>query len=356
MPNGRRKWIVVLNFNRVAAWLPDANEEEIDEIDDWLCELEYGDDPIELRPDDLDAFWDRIVALAGGSLDRSLEIELRMLLGDLAALADGATVGDDIADVVSVEFRSRLKAADRNPSGVWEAALLADLLENAYRAHEVWRRLDPDSATIELVAQVSKIASECEALSKATRSIATRRMLASTSALCAFTLGDTAASIGNVELFFQLEQQTRRESGPVATNEELLGVTLAGVNAYAAQRDGAAVTELMRHVRLLAEPAGELLQPEYMHIWSAALLDLDPPFAQMLAQQMLRDVQETFGPHSDDAMFAAYSLFQSTVVVGDEAAIETLINEWLPIAMESGHGPGGQLWLQSVEVEDPDDV
>ncbi|MBK7904627.1 MAG: hypothetical protein IPJ97_18200 [Proteobacteria bacterium] len=56
---------VVMNFDRVSGWFPNASDDEMMEIEEWLDEVEYGEDPIELEPADLDELWDRIVVLAG---------------------------------------------------------------------------------------------------------------------------------------------------------------------------------------------------------------------------------------------------------------------------------------------------
>ena len=347
---------VVMNFDRVSGWFPNASDDEMMEIEEWLDEVEYGEDPIELEPADLDELWDRIVVLAGGSMHASLEREVRMLLGELTEIADTASSGhEDSPEPISVRLREHLRSVGKGPSGSWEATLLSDLAENACAAFEVWVHLDPGSAVEQLRSELGAAMEACDRLGAETRSLTTRRILASTTALCSYRLGLSDRAIERTELFFQLEQQARRESGDGASLRELQSVTLAGVNAFASKRDGDGVAEVMRRIRLLIEPAGGMLQPEFVEMWSDAMRDLDPPFAQMLALQLLRDVQATTGEHSDEAMAAAHTLMAATVRVGDAEATQRLVEEWVPLVLDAPLGAGAQIWLESIDLEDPDE-
>jgi hypothetical protein len=346
--------VTLIDFAGVAGWLPSRHDDVVAGIECWLYELEVEEGWATLEPEDLDELWDLVVDLAGGSLHVSLERELRLVLGEVAALADLAAGADeDAADEVSVEWRLRLQQQGRQPSGIWEAALLADKLLNADRAHNSWAALEPSAARAAFAAELSAIAEACAALAASTRSVAARRMLASTSAFCAYRRGDVDTAIALVEEFFNLERQSQRESSRTASIDELVSVAFVGVNAFAGRRDAAGIAEVMRRVRLLAEPAGGTMHPVFVEMWSTALCDLDPAFAQMLAHQMLADVQAETGLHSDESMSAAYALLLSTAAADGDDAAQTLFDVWFPIALGSGPGPGARVWVESVQVEEP---
>jgi hypothetical protein len=347
----------VIKFDNVAAWLPEESDDDIADIEYWLEELEYGEEPLSLDFADLDKLWERIVLLAGGALHTSLERELRLLLGEVSTLADELSADtDDVADLLPTAFRLHLQAQGRNPSGVWEAALLRDRLENAHRTIQGWAVLDPSAASAAFNTEVAAIARDCTSLANSTRSLPTRRMLSSTAALCAFRLGNTREAIAFTESFFELERQAQRESASLASVDELASVTFAGVSSYAAESDSAGVAEVMRRVRLLAEPAGGMLQSVFVMMWSKALLELDPAFAQMLAMQMLRNVQDETEIHSDDALAAAHALLAASAAAGDLEMMQALVDEWAPIALASDSGPGAQLWLDVMEMEALDEA
>ena len=347
----------VIEFDNVAAWLPEASEVDIADIEAWLEELEYGEEPLSVDLADLDNLWDRIVLISGGLLHTSLERELRLLLGEVSTLADELSAdSDDVADLLSTAFRCHLQAQGRSPSGVWEAALLRDRLENAHRTVQGWADLDPTAASAAFNSEVAAIAQDCASLASSTRSLPTRRMLSSTTALCAFRLGKTREAIAFTESFFELERQAQRESASLASVDELASVTFAGISSYAAESNSAGVAEVMRSVRLLAEPAGGMLQSVFVMMWSKALLELDPAFAQMLAQQMLRNVQDETGVHSDDALAAAHALLAASAAAGDLDMMNALVDEWAPIALSSDSGPGAQLWLDVMEMETLDEA
>lgn len=341
----------VISFFGVAELLPDAGGEELDEIDGWLADLEDGDGP-RPGPEDLDWLWDRIVDLAGGSMSVEIDREARWLLGEVAALGDDLSASDDGADAVPTGLRVHLRSLGRHPAGEWEAVLLADLFDNAWSTYESWSQLDPDAAAGEFAGRVEEIAATAMALARSTRSPVVQRMLASTRAAVAFRQGDLDGAIGLVEEFFVLARQTSRQSDGAPSLHELVMVALAGVNAHAVRGDADAVSEVMRRVRVYGEPAGENLPAVLMEIWSLALLNLDPGFAQMLARQVLIDEQTVTGEHSDESMRAAFALLMASVAVGDEDTAERLAHEWVPVAFEAGSGLGARLWMDAAHTDD----
>ncbi len=346
----------MLDFAVVASWLADAADDDLAEIADWLDDLEFGDGLIGFQPSDLDGFWDTLERLSGGTMHHAFERDARGLVGQIAELADLATPdSEDVPDLVSIRFREHLRSSGRSPTGVWEAALLADMAHNATIAFDVWAQVDPEPAREQLRSEMHAMLESCRRLSSEMRSLAGQRLLASTSSLCLYRLGRFEESIERAGSFFRLERQCRRESGSLVSLDELVAATAGGVNSYASLGDADGVAEVMRRVRILAEPAGGVLQPVFLHVWSNAMMSLDPAFAQMLALQRLNDVQEATGAHSDEALGAALTLMEATALAGDGDAANQLAEEWAPLALNAEHGPGAQMWINSINLDNSDD-
>jgi hypothetical protein len=342
----------VISFRDMIDLIPGVSQADVDEVECWLEELEGSDGPAP-TPADLDWLWGRIVELAGGSLDAELEREARLLLGEVAEFGDFLSESEvDDAGAVPVRLRVHLRSLGRHPRGVWEAELLACQFENAWGSYESWMEIEPEAAGREFAEHLDVLAAELAALAGSTRRVLVRRMVTSTSAVVAFHQGDVDGAVKACESYFALAAQTLRESGRSPSLQELVAVTFAGVHGYAARGDADGVAEVMRRVRRYAEPAGENLPPLLMEIWSSALLDLDPAFAQMLAEQGLRDVQEATGQRSDDAMQAAFSLFLAAVAANDVSASKQLLNEWAPVAVDAGSGLGASQWMAFLQSSD----
>jgi hypothetical protein len=80
------------------------------------------------------------------------------------------------------------------------------------------------------------------------------------------------------------------------------------------------------------------------------LRDLDPALAQMIARQLLLDVDDGGDGDRWDAGFAAaFLLLETSVAAGDRELADQLANEWMPLALEAPHGPGSQRWVNAFE-------
>jgi hypothetical protein len=129
----------------------------------------------------------------------------------------------------------------------------------------------------------------------------------------------------------------------------LLSVAAAGVNANAARGDADGVMEVMRRVRLLAEPAGGSLPAEFTLVWARALQQLDPAFAQMLGLQMLSELRMDGEAPTDQVFYAAHEVLAATLNLGDSAAADRMANEWIPLALAADGGEGAQLWIELLD-------
>jgi hypothetical protein len=112
-----------------------------------------------------------------------------------------------------------------------------------------------------------------------------------------------------------------------------------------------AVEQVMRRVRHRAADSGGELPPRFMSIWATGLKSLDPKFAQMIARQLLMDTERsnTSDRRSDAEFGAAFLLMETSLLAGDHELADELANEWIPLAIESPHGPGSQRWVNAVE-------
>lgn len=337
----------------VRDWLDEITRGRIDWFDDWL--IYWEDSPRDADFAGFDNCWRNIQRVAGGSLLRSNEIDVRRLFGSIAECHDWAhsPLQDDVR-LHHVDAREALITVGVAPSGVWEARLIGDLFENAHITYQSWRELDADAATAQLAGDVDMLRSRAEALIATSLSIPARRSAHAVAAVCAMHTANPTDVDHHVDSFFVLDQQAVRESGSEADERDLLFVTLAGATVRATRGDRDGVQELMRKVRQRAEPAGERLPHAYMAMWSSALMTLDPLYAQMLAEQLLID--ETADGFTDDSFAAAYLLFQASVAVGDEEKIVDLLTFWSLAALDVEGGPGVQHWLNHVKVDPDDDV
>lgn len=340
----------MFGLHNVRAFLDQSRDEEIREIEDWLDEIEFTNALSLFGLDELDEFGDRLMELVPMP-SMGFDRELRILLGELALRADELVGGDDdLPDELPVRFRQHLLATDRAPFGPWEAALIADQLENACRARQVWCSVDPPAAQNLLESEVTAIRARCAESAERTQSVVARRMLSSTAAFCAFLLNLFEEATTCADQFFELARQARRESGDNVGPDELMTAACAAVRSHVVRRDTGRVTETMRRVRIVAELSGETMSSQFIELWASALMDLDPQFAQMLSLQWLRDAQEASGDHSDEALAAAHSLLTATRQLDDADATARLVDEWAPIALEADHGRGAQLWLESLST------
>ncbi|MDO8389444.1 MAG: hypothetical protein Q7V57_03065 [Actinomycetota bacterium] len=338
---------------RVVGRLVAETDDDLGDLEEWLDEIEFGEEPLNLSTADLDACWDRLVGYSRDELYPSFEEELRLMMGELAELLDvDASTDVDQAALISVVFREHLEKLGRAPSGLWKAELLADRASNALGEFEMWRSLDPVPAAAKVLQELTSLLDECDELIAQSRSIPTRRHTSATSAICSARVEDPDQVIARVDRFFDLEQRARRESGNSPSLDELMYVAVAGVTAYGAKADAAGIQELMRRIRLLAEPAGESLPVPLLHVWSQALTNVDPAFSQMLALQMLQDTWIEGTTPTDSAFEAAFALFEATVSLDDAEGVEALVVKWVPMALEAPPGDGASAWLDLIdEVE-----
>ena len=230
-----------------------------------------------------------------------------------------------------------------------EAVLLADRASNAFAGYEMWSSLDPEGAEGQLRDELGALVQECDRLAGVTQSSAARRQLAATGALCATRSEEPPRVLARVERFFEFQARARRESGDEASLDELVSVAAAGVAAHGATANAAGMQELMRRMRVLAEPAGGSLPGELLEVWSRGIRDLDPSFAQMLASQMLHDEWVEGTPPSDTAFRAAYAVFDATAVLGEGEHLDALVRQWLPLALASPPCAGAQAWLALID-------
>jgi len=341
----------MINPDEVIHWLVDAPDEVICDLEEWIGDIEYGDKAISVTTAELDSWWEQFVLLGGGTMCTSLQREARLLLGQVAEVADRAEADDaDRPDLVCVARREHLVTMDRNPSGVWRITLLTDKVGNALREYASWRTLEPSEAAQCLLDRFRILRHEAEQIVEQTPSIPARRGGTAIAALLASRTDGADAVTSLVDKYFALAAQARRESSSEPTLDELVFVASAGLAACLSAHDADGVRELWRRLRSTAELPGESMPLALLHLWSQGLREHDPAMAQMIAAQILRDVWdgESDSP-TDEAFLASYSLFLATLALDEVDGAKELAQRWIPLAMDAEPSEGSQAWLGAID-------
>lgn len=341
----------------VRYWLDATTRGQSVWFDEWLSYWE--DSPRDADFGEFSKCWGDLERVAGGSLSRSNELDVRLLFGSVAESHDWeySRQQDDVR-LHHVAAREALIGAGLAPSGAWEARLLGDLFENAQITFRSWRELNPDGASAQLTVEAEKLHNSALELIDNSTNVAARRSAHAVAAVCALHIATPTDINHHVASFFALDEQAMRESGSEADERDLRFVTVAGAAVRAAEGDRDGVQELMRRVRQRVEPPGERLPHAYMALWATAMMTLDPQYAQMLAQQLLID--ETAEGITDDSFAAAFLLLEASLAVDDAKTMLDLMIHWPTAAREIAareveSGPGVQLWLNNTEFGSADD-
>jgi len=259
----------MINPDGVIYWLVDAPADVISNLEEWLDDLEYGEEKVSVTVDELDSWWEQFARFGGGYMCTSLEREARLLLGQVAELADRAEADDvDRPDLVCVTRREHLLAMGRNPSGVWRIGLLTDKVDNAFRGYATWRTLEPSDAAQCLRGRFRALRHEAEQVVEQTSSIPARRGGTAIAAICASHSDRADAVISLVDRYFAFAAQASRESSSEPTLDELVFIASAGLTAYLSAHDADGVRELWRRLRSTAELPGESMPVALLHLWS----------------------------------------------------------------------------------------
>jgi hypothetical protein len=343
-----------MGVDAVAAWLVDSPDWLVEALYEWAEGVEAGVDGVLLEASfaGFADWWERLSAAVGGTMPPSMQTDVKRMFGDVARCVDRADVygGDDDIGVVSTRCRESLIFAGLAPGGMWRAELLADRLENSMSMDEHWSGLDVVERSAQLDKALRGLLRGCDELLATTPSIRARGMATAVAAVCSLRVVGADVALMRVRQFFEYERQAVRESGDECTWAELTYVALAGVTAHQLLGDRAGVQEVMRLIRQRAEPAGESLPASFMSIWARGLRDIDPALAQMIARQLLFDVDDGGdGDRTDAAFAAAFLLLETSLAAGDRELADQLANEWTPLALEASYGPGSQSWVDAFE-------
>jgi hypothetical protein len=339
----------------VLDWFPRASESFVDALYAWAEDV---DSTYRVTSDDFARWWRRFERFAGGEMPASMQTDIKVLFGEVALRfdIDNSTTGDDDAGVGATACREALVEAGMGPGGMWRVWLLSDRMENAFTVAQQWEGHDPNEAAVALRSALGGILDESDDVARTSLSARAKRVATAIGAVCSLHLETAEQTRQRVERFFDLAVQYRHEAGEVDPEIELTYIALAGVIAYANLGDLAGVEQVMRRVRHRAADSDGKLPPRFMSIWASGLKSLDPRFAQMIARQLLMDTTRvnTSERRSDAQFAAAFLLMETSVLAGDQELADELANEWIPLAIESPHGPGSQRWVNAVE-ESTDD-
>lgn len=338
----------------VLDWFPRATESFVDALYEWAEDVDEDGNPAHrVTPDDFPRWWTLFERLNGGEMPASMQSDIKLLFGEVALQADidRSTTGDDDAGVGATACREALVEAGMAPGGMWRVWLLADRMENAFTVAQQWAGLDPHEASVAFHTTLRGILDESDDVARSTLSARAKRVATAIGAVCSLHLGTAEETRERVERFFDLELQYRHEAGEVDPEIELTYIALAGVTAYANLGDRAGVEQVMRRVRHRAADSDGELPPRFMSIWATGLKSLDPKLAQMIARQLLMDTERsnTSDRRTDAEFGAAFLLMETSLLAGDHELADELANEWIPLAIESPHGPGSQRWVNAVE-------
>ncbi|MCB0966078.1 MAG: hypothetical protein KDB37_04530 [Ilumatobacter sp.] len=348
-----------MDVDRILDWFPDAPQNLVDELYEWAEGLDDGEElRVTATAQDFPTWWERFSQLAGGAMPTSMQSDIKLLFGEVAADVDHANTPAGIADAVvaATSCRDALVKAELAPGGMWRAWLLADRLEAALTVAHQWVALDPE-ATSTLQKSLRAVLADSEELDRTTLTARAKRVATAIAAMCSVYVESPEVTTRRVERFFDLERQYMKEAGAADPEVELTYITFAGVNAYARLDDVDGIQEVMRRIRQRVEAGDNQLPPRFVTIWVRSLRALDPTFAQMLARQLLIDASNAnSGPgHSDPEFAAAFLLMETSVLAKDFDVADELVNEWMPRALEAPHGPGSQSWIDALDNETGED-
>lgn len=356
---GMSSWDGLVSVDAVIDWLQHAPESLVEELCDWAEGVgdEDGESVWCVSPGDFASWWKRLSDAVDGTMPKSMQTDVKALFGEMAWRMDAEADQRDADRVlnVAVHFRENLIASGLAPGGTWLAELLVDRLENAWLEYAQWAEFDQAARAERFSESLRGVLASCDELVSDTASIPARRIATAVAAACTLWVSGLEDALERTARFFELERQAERENGDESSWAELTYVALAGVTANARLGNADGVHEVMRRIRRRAEPAGGTLPARFMSIWARGLRDLDPPLAQMISQQLLRDVYDG-GPNRTDAAFAAaFLLAEMSALAGDHSLADRIANEWMPLALEAPHGEGSQMWINAFEGWESDE-
>lgn len=327
--------------------LPAAEQSVVADIEEEIWAWREGDEGVSIT--DFDSLWRRLTQLGrlaepGGA---------RVANEAIAALAQELDVANSVeVDDVEISrgtlFRRTLTRSGLHLGGRILCELLTDELWNELVSEE-FSQVGGLQEVESFSDRVAAIRDQALAELPATASRATQRSLCAIGACCALVLSDYDLMIAMSSRFLEMEAAARRESGDVASLQELLWVTQAGVAGRALHADGEGVDEFMRRIRIVAEPAGESLPLDLLRVWNDALQGLDPDAARAQAMRMLSDLSASNSDDSSDVLEAALRLADATLAIGDIETTEKLVNYWMPRALEADHSEGAKAWWERLK-------
>lgn len=331
----------------------------IDDLESWYdgC-FEPASEP---SADDFRMWYSRLTEQTGGQSHGAAQIDIKAMFGQLARQLDWRELqlSDDAIGVPSTSARHTLIQCGLAPTGLWLAELLLDRCEALAGTESRTIAVEDEQLTDggppgSFVDDYAELLRDANELAAASSSVPARRCCAAVASWCSHRLGEHNESIEHADRYFELEQQAQRESEAQPYQAELELLAVAAVGSAALLEDRAAVDEVMRRVRLLVESDGRL-RPVFASVWAHGLAELDPEYAQMIAQRLVLDIEEVGLRNEDIGFWSSFLLFEMTVASGDHDAAAALAAEWVPLAMAADHGPGVQRWLEIVQVEGDDE-